>query len=205
MIYNMEQGTQEWLDIRLGKITASRVVDIVQGTKGKYLASRKNYMAEIACEILTDKGSDNFVSGAMQWGTDTEPLARSAYEAISGNMVYEVGFIDNDQIKGLGASPDGLIDDNGCIEIKCPNTATHIETLTGKAIDRKYQYQMQTVMLCGNRAWCDFISYDPRLPDNMSIFIKRFNRDEVMVKEIEAECIKFIAELDEMLEKLRGI
>lgn len=205
MIHMMQQGTEEWLAIRLGKITASRVVDIVPGLKGKYLASRKNYMSELACEILTGKGADNFVSKPMEWGTETEPLARSAYEAITGNMVDEVGFIDHDNIECFGASPDGLVNDDGCIEIKCPNTATHIETLTGKAVDRKYVYQMQTVMLCGNRQWCDFVSYDCRLPDNLSIFIKRFNRDEVVIKEIKEEVKKFTAELNELIAKLRNL
>ena len=201
----MQQGTEEWLAIRLGKVTASRIVDIVPGVKGKYLASRKNYMAELACEILTGKGSDNFVSGAMQWGTETEPLARSAYEAITGNMVAEVGFIDHNTIECFGASPDGLVDPDGSIEIKCPNTATHIETLTGSPVARGYVYQMQTVMLCGRRKWCDFISYDPRLPDNLSIFIKRFQRDETMIAEIKAEVEKFTNELNELLAKLRGL
>jgi putative phage-type endonuclease len=204
MIHLFEQGSDEWKDYKRGKVSASRVVDIVPGYKGAYLASRKNYMAELIAEILTGNTAERFVSGAMEHGTETEPLARAAYEAITGSMVSQVGFIDHETIADCGASPDGLVNDDGSIEIKCPNTATHLDTLINGTIKRDYIYQMQTVMLCGKRAWCDFISYDPRLPDNLSIWIKRINRDDVMIAEIEAEVKKFQGELQNMLTILRS-
>lgn len=199
----MKQGTQEWLDARLGWTTGSRIVEIVKGTRGSYLASRKNYMAEKVIEILTDQSPEHFVSEAMQWGTDNEPLARSAYEAITGNFVDEDGFVPHPTIPKLGASPDGIVGDDGCIEIKCPNSATHIKTLTGGKIDRTYIYQMQCEMMCLDKQWCDFISFDPRMPDNLQMFIQRMPRDEVVIAEIEIEVKKFQGELQEMLEKLK--
>lgn len=205
MIHYFEQGSDEWRDYKRGKISASRVADLVPGYKGAYLASRKNYMAELIAEILTGNNTEHFTSGAMEHGTETEPLARAAYEAITGSMVEQVGFVDHEQIADFGASPDGLVNLDGSIEIKCPNTATHLDTLINGSIKREYIYQMQTVMLCGKRAWCDFISYDPRLPDNLSIWIKRINRDDVMIAEIEAEVKKFQGELADTLAKLRAL
>ncbi|MDA3939611.1 MAG: YqaJ viral recombinase family protein [Spirochaetia bacterium] len=204
MIYYMEQGKEEWLNIRLGKITASRVAGILKGSKGSYLASRKNYMAEKVCEILTGQQGEHFVSKEMQWGTDNEPLARSAYEAITGNTVEEVGFIIHDSISDLGSSPDGLIGTDGGVEIKCPNTATHLELLLGGKVKRDYIIQMNVNMMCDNRKWWDYVDYDPRLPDEYSIFIQRFQRDEKLVAEITMEVIKFNAELDALVKKLKG-
>ena len=199
----MEQGTREWLDARLGWTTGSRIVDIMPGVKGKYLASRKNYMAEKVIEILTNQSPEHFTSEAMQWGTDNEPFARAAYEAVTGNFVNEDGFVRHPTIPKLGASPDGVVDPDGCIEIKCPNTATHINTLTKGYIDRGYIFQMQTEMMCLDKQWCDFISFDPRLPDNLQLWIKRIKRDDVMIAEIEKEVVKFTDELQSMLQSLK--
>ena len=201
----MTQGTDEWLKARLGWTTGSRIVDIMPGVKGKYLASRKNYMAEKVIEILTDESPEHFVSEAMQWGTDTEPLARSAYEAITGNFVDEDGFVPHPTIPKLGASPDGIVNPDGCIEIKCPNSANHLSTILGSLIKRDYIFQMQCEMMCLDKQWCDFISYDPRMPDNLQIFIQRIPRDEVMITEIEMEVKKFQGELQEMLAKIKEI
>ena len=201
----MKQGTTEWLTARLGWTTGSRIVDIMPGVKGKYLASRKNYMAEKVIEILTDESPEHFTSEAMQWGTDTEPLARSAYEAITGNFVDEDGFVPHPTIPKLGASPDGIVNPDGCIEIKCPNSATHLTTLLTEKIKRDYIFQMQTEIMCLEKQWCDFISYDPRMPDNLQIFIKRIPRDEIMIAEIKMEVKKFQGELQEMLKKIKEI
>ena len=205
MIHLFEQGSDEWKDYKRGKVSASSVIKIVKGTRGAYLSDRKNYMSDLIIEILTGNNTEHFTSTAMEHGTETEPLARAAYEAITGSMVSQVGFIDHDTIADFGASPDGLVNVDGLIEIKCPNTATHLDTLINGTIKRDYIYQVQAVMLCGKRAWCDFISYDPRLPDNLSIWIKRINRDDVMIAEIEAEVKKFQGELQETLEKLRAL
>ena len=188
----MVQGSDEWKMSRCGCVTASRVIDIVKGVKGKYTASRKNYMAEKVCEILTGEPTEYFTSGAMEWGTENEPYARAAYEGIKGVFVEEVGFINHPVISRFGASPDGLVNNDGSIEIKCPNTATHLDTLINGTIKRDYIYQMQTVMLCGNREWCDFVSYDPRLPEDLSTYIHRVMRDETIIMEIVDEVEKCI-------------
>ena len=201
----MEQRTAEWFAARLGKVTASRVADVMARTKSGYSASRKNYMAELVCERLTGIPSEHFESAAMKWGTDTEPLARSAYEARTGELVEEVGFIEHPRIKGFGASPDGLVGTDGGLEIKCPNTATHIDTLLGGTVEQKYVYQMQTAMACTGRKWWDFVSFDPRLPENLSYKCIRFYRDTEMVQSIENEVIRFLAELDEMVGRLKNI
>lgn len=205
MIHTFKQGSDGWRAYKCGKVSASRIIDIMPGTKGNYLASRKNYMAELICEILTGQSGANFVSPAMARGTETEALARSAYEAITGNMVDEIGFIDHDTIIDFGASPDGLVNLDGCIEIKCPNTATHIDTLINGTIKIDYIYQMQTVMLCGNRQWCDFISFDNRLNDKLSIWIKRINRNDSVITSILAEVSLFKKELADMLNKLKTL
>lgn len=206
MIYkDIIQGSDEWFEIRKGKITASRIVDIMPGVKGKYLASRKNYLAEKVIEILINESQEHFISEAMQWGIDNEPLARSAYEAITGTFVDEVGFIDHDTIQLLGSSPDGLIGTDGGIEIKCPNTAQHLSAILTGNVKRDYIFQMQTLMMCGNLQWCDYISFDPRMPNNLQLYIKRFPRDEIMIAEIIMEVEKFKNELQEMLKKLKEI
>lgn len=174
-------------------------------TKSGYSASRKNYMAELACERLTGVPSEHFESAAMKWGTDNEPLARSAYEARTGELVEEVGFIGHPTIKNFGASPDGLVGTDGGIEIKCPNTATHIDTLLGGKIEQKYIYQMQTAMACTGRLWWDFVSFDPRLPDNLSFKCIRANRHDGLIEAIETEAKRFLAELDEMVTRLKNI
>lgn len=201
----MEQRTEEWIQARLGKVTASRVADVMARTKSGYSASRKNYMAELVCERLTGAQADRFESAAMAWGTETEPLARSAYEAATGEMVEEVGFIDHPTIPNFGASPDGLVGTDGGLEIKCPNTATHIDTLLSGAIDSRYIYQLSTGMACTGRKWWDFVSFDPRLPDNLSYKCIRIYRDDELIAEIESEVIRFLEELEAMTGRLKSL
>jgi putative phage-type endonuclease len=198
----MKQGTDEWFQARLGKVTASRVIDIVKGARG-YRASRENYIAQIVAETLTGQPLDSFTTPAMERGKDLEPLARSAYEAVTLRRVQEVGFVEHPEINGLGASPDGLVGDDGGIEIKCPNTATHLDTLLHGTIKRDYIYQMQTCMMCTNRKWWDFVSYDPRMPDKHAIKIIRVERDEEMIDEITRETGSVLAEVAFILDKLR--
>lgn len=203
MIHTMAQGSEEWKQIRLGKVTASRVIDILPGKSG-YKAARKNYMAEKVCEILTGEIAEGFISGPMKWGIETEPYARAAYEAISGNMVTEIGFIDHPSIANFGASPDGLIDSfgPGGLEIKCPNTATHIDTFLHGTIDYKYIIQMQANMMCAGYTWWDFVSYDPRLPDEVSYFCKRIYENADMQATIKKEVSLFLAELGELMQEI---
>lgn len=198
----MEQRTTEWRLARCGKVTASRVADVIAKTKSGYSTSRANYMAELICEKLTGVPTEGYTSSAMQHGIETEPQARAAYEMASGGLVEEVGFVPHSSIFDGGASPDGLVGADGMVEIKCPLTATHIDTLLTETVPGKYLAQMQWQMACTGRQWCDFVSYDPRLPETMALFVKRVPRDEKMIEELEKEVYNFLTEMDDKLEKL---
>jgi putative phage-type endonuclease len=201
----MEQRSPEWFSARLGKVTASRVADIVSKTKSGYSTSRANYMAELIVERLTGKAADYYQNAAMLWGTNTEPMARSAYEDHTGGLVEEVGFVPHPTIPMSGASPDGLVNEDGLVEIKCPNTSTHIETVLGQEVPSKYLPQMQWQMACTGRDYCDFVSFDPRLPDGMKIFVRTLRRDVEVIKTLEEEVSKFLAEMDAKIEQLKKL
>lgn len=201
----MIQGTPEWFAARLGKVTASRVADVMAKTKSGYSASRKNYMMELLCQRLTGFFEDGFTSAAMQRGVELEPIARSAYEAESGVFVVEVGIVQHHDIKCFAASPDGLVDDDGLLEIKCPNTATHVDFLrTGKP-DGRYLWQMAAQMSCTDRDWCDFVSYDDRLPDALQFKCVRIHRDASKEADMLAEVKLFIEELDALESEMRKL
>jgi putative phage-type endonuclease len=201
----IEQGTDEWFAARIGKVTASRVADIIAKTKTGYSSSRDNYMAQLICERLTNQKGESFTNAAMQWGTETEPLARLSYEVAQNVLVDQVGFVPHPRILMAGASPDGLVGDNGLLEIKCPNTATHIDTLLSETVPGKYNTQMQFQMACTDREWCDFVSFDNRLPTELQLFVKRVPRDNVFIRLIEGEIVQFIAELDNKINKLMKV
>lgn len=205
MSEEIAQGTREWHQLRLGRVTASRVADVIAKTKTGYSASRANYAAQLITERLTGVPSESFTNAAMQWGTEMEPEARAAYEFNRIAMVEQVGFVLHPVIGDTGASPDGLVDDDGLIEIKCPNTATHIETLRGASVPGKYVTQMQWQMACTGRKWCDFVSYDPRMPEAMRFFCRRVYRDDAVISELETEVVKFLNEVraavDELIRK----
>jgi putative phage-type endonuclease len=197
-----EQGTQEWLQERCGKVTASRIADLMARTKTGWGASRANYAAQLVAERLTGCVQPSFTNAAMIHGTETEPEARRAYEFFVDRDVQQVGFVPHPAIEMAGASPDGLVGEDGLLELKCPNTATHIETLLTGIIPDKYFKQMQFQMSCTGRAWCDFASYDNRLPERMRLFVSRVERDDAAIAEIEREVCVFIAEIDETVGKL---
>jgi len=200
-----EQGTPEWLQERCGRVTASRIADVMSKGRGKESsATRKNYMAQLLTERLTGTVAEGFTNAAMQWGTETEPQARAMYELQTGHEVVQVGFVPHPVIEGTGASPDGLVSDTGLVEIKCPNTATHIETLRGSCIDRKYVLQMHHQMICTQRDWCDFVSFDPRLPAAMQLHVERVERDAELVEEITAAVTQFLTELNQAEADLRA-
>jgi putative phage-type endonuclease len=202
MIEKVEQGTPEWFVARLGNVTASRVADVIAKTKSGYSASRDNYMAQLICERMTGLVAESFTNSAMQWGTETEPLARAAYESKTDVLVDQVGYVAHPRIDHSGASPDGLVGLFGLIEIKCPNSATHIDTLISEQVPTKYFTQMQWQMACTGRAWCDFVSFDPRLPNGLQLFIKRVELDTEYVAMLEEEVTKFLTELDAKISKL---
>jgi putative phage-type endonuclease len=201
----MEQGSAEWFAIRCGRVTASRVADVIAKTKTGWGASRANYMAELVAERLTGSPAEKFTNAAMAWGNEKEDEARAAYEFRTGVVVGTVAFVPHPFIESSGASPDGYVGDEGMLEIKAPNTATHIETLLGGTIPAKYETQMLWQMACAKREWCDFVSFDPRLPPEMQLFVKRLERDDKRIAELEEMVSDFLAELDEKVAKLTAL
>lgn len=205
MIEMIEQRSDAWFEARIGKVTASRVADVLAKTKTGYSATRDNYMAQLVCERLTGQKGESFNNAAMQHGVDTEAYARAAYESLKDVLVDEVGFVPHPKILMAGASPDGLVGDDGLLEIKCPNTATHIETLLSQTVPGKYNTQMQFQMACTERSWCDFVSFDNRLPAELQLFVKRVPRDNMYIRLMEEEIIKFLNELDVKIAQLMEI
>lgn len=199
------QGSPEWFAARLGKVTASKVSDVVAKTKSGWGASRANYMAALIAERLTQTPADSFSNAAMQWGTEQEPLARVAYEFFTGRDVEQVGFVDHPTIPMTGASPDGLVGTDGLVEIKCPNTATHIDTLLDGKVPGKYVIQMQWQMACTGRQWCDFVSFDPRMPEEMRLWIQRVDRDGPHIELLEEDVTVFLSTLDEKITALQKL
>lgn len=199
-----DQRTEGWFQDRLGRVTASSIFKVMARTKSGYGADRANYMAQLICERLTGEQTETFVNGAMMRGTELEPQARVMYEIVTGNAVVETGFHPHPTIEMSGASPDGLVKETGLVEIKVPNSATHIATLRGDTIPDKYVKQMQWQMACTGRAWCDFASFDPRLPDEMQLFVQRLNRDDALIAEMEAEVSAFLAEVSAAVDDLKS-
>ncbi len=203
---NMEQRTDDWYAARLGKVTASSLHKVLSKTKTGYGADRGNYMTQLVLERVTNSKADGYSSAAMQWGIDQEPFARAAYEATRGVMVDEVGFIPHPTIKDAGASPDGLVGDDGMVEIKCPESKTALECwLSENPVEAKYFAQMQWQMRCADRSWCDYVVFDPRMPAKAQLFIKRVERDDAWLEKAEAEVIKFLAEVDAKVAALKQI
>lgn len=200
----IEQGTAEWHAQRLGKVTASRISDMLAKTKTGWGASRANYAAQLVCERLTGTRAEGYTNDAMRFGTENEPFARAAYEFHTDNIVALVGFIDHPRVPMSGASPDGLVGIDGLVEIKVPNSATHIDTLLNGVIPEKYVLQMMWQMTVTNRQWCDFVSFDPRLPEEMRLFVKRVERDESECGRLEREVEIFLGEVDDTIKRLRN-
>jgi len=204
-ILDIPQGTPEWLSARSGHVTASRINDLMARIKTGEAAARRDYKAQIVAEILTGTPQgDTFTNDAMRWGTETEPFARAAYETRAGVLVDEVGFVLHPTIERGGASPDGLVGEDGLVELKCPKTATHLTYLLDGVVPSQYQNQMLWQMACCERSWCDFASFDPRLPEDMQLFVVRFPRDDARIAAIEAEVNAFLAEVDNIVTRLRN-
>lgn len=199
-----EQGTDAWKAERAGKATASKIADIVAKTKTGWGASRANYMAQLVAERLTGQPTEGYTNAAMQHGTATEPEARDAYAFAYDVDVQKVGFVPHPTIEMAGASPDGLCGADGLVEIKCPNTSTHIETLLGASIDRKYILQMQWQMACTGRKWCDFCSYDNRMPGSMALYVQRVQRDDLLITQLETDVREFLKEVAQQVADLQA-
>jgi len=198
----IEQSSPEWFAQRLGKLTASRMSDASMKNE---TAGRRNYLAQLVAERLTGEVGESFSNSSMQWGTDNEPLARAEYEILRGLDVEQVAFVDHPAIEWCGASPDGLVEDLGLVEIKCPNTATHIDYMLGQKPPAKYIPQMLLQLACTGRQWCDFVSYDPRLPDGYRLFVVRFEPTADELKATEATAREFLQDVAETIDRLRQI
>ena len=205
----INQGTEEWFQQRLGKVTASRISDVIAKTKTGVSTSRQNYLIQLVSERLTGKKTDSFTNKAMEDGVEREPIARKLYESKTNSIVTEVGFFDHPVIKSSGASPDGAVNAEeegkyaGLIEIKCPIETTHTNTLMNKSVPSKYIPQMQWQLACTGAKWVDFVSYNPNFPNTMQIFVARVDRDNAYIAELEAEVLKFLDEVDQAILKLK--
>lgn len=191
----IEQGSQEWLAQRLGKLTASKMADVLAKTKSGPAASRQNYLAQLVCERLTGKAAEAWASDAMKRGTELEPAARAAYEAHSGELVLPAEFVTHPDNELIGASPDGLIGDDGLLEIKCLNAANHIEVLK-YGMPTKYKAQVQTQLWVTGRAWCDFCAYHPDFPEKLQLKVTRVAADLEYHKTLRIESVAFLAEVE---------
>lgn len=198
---NAPQGTHDWLMERVGMVTASRFKDVLAVLKnGKPGAARTNYLTEIVCERLTGQPTEHFVNSAMKWGTEHEAAARNAYEVKSGNHVSLMGFMKHSTLMA-GCSPDGIIELDGGLEIKCPTSATHLETLTN-GMDESHLGQVQGAMWITGLPWWDFVSFDPRFPPSLQLYVTRVWRDEAYIAALEKAVVEFIGEVDETVSKL---
>jgi putative phage-type endonuclease len=199
---DIAQGSPAWFAMRHGNASASRIADIIAKTKNGYSASRENYLTELVLERFGIQ-QESFTSAAMEWGTATEPLARMAYEAATGEFVKEVGYILHGKIERSGASPDGLVGDEGLLEIKCPISKTHFEYLLAGEVPSKYKPQMAWQIACTGRKWCDFVSFDPRVPERLQYFQVRYHRDNEYIEMLETEVKQFLIEVAAKFKQLQ--
>lgn len=201
IIYDMEQGTPEWLELRLGKLTASKFSHVVSKGRGSAPSkTRESYMYQLIAEKLTGEPQSSFKSSAMEWGNYCEPAARAAYELANDVDVIECAFIERDE--NIGVSPDGLVGDDGLLEIKCPNSVTQIKRFLSGEFPTEYKAQVQGQLWVSGRDWCDFVSYDPRIEGEASYFEIRVNRDEEYIQELEKQCELFIQDMVAILKQL---
>jgi putative phage-type endonuclease len=205
----IEQRTEEWFQQRLGKVTASRISDVIAKTKTGVSTSRQNYLIQLVSERLTGKKGDSYVNQAMLDGIEREDAARKLYEIERNISVSEVGFFEHPVLSMSGASPDGAVHAEiegkyaGLIEIKCPIETTHTNTLMSKSVPSKYIPQMQWQLACTGASWVDFVSYNPNFPPELQLFISRVDRDQSYISELEVEVEKFLEEVEQTIIKLK--
>lgn len=195
----LEQGSALWKQARVGLVTASRCADVIAMTKKGEGADRRNYRTELICERLTGVPYPRYVSAEMQWGINQEPFARAAYELQNDVLVDTVGFVLHPDVDRFGASPDGLVGEDGVLQIKCPNTSTHLSWMLDGVVPIEHMAQMLGELSCTERAWCDFVSFDPRLPEHLQLFVRRFERNDKLIGTLESEVHHFNYELEETL------
>lgn len=202
---DVEQNSEEWRQARCGSLGASGITEALATTKGGWGASRENIKARLIAERLTGTPQDSYSNSAMQWGHDQEDNAANAYSFLTGNQAIACGLFRHPELNGTHASPDRLVGDDGLLEIKCPNTATHIDTLKSQKVPGKYVTQIQWQLACTGRAWCDFVSYDPRLPEDLQLFVSRVERDSDRIAKLESDIAEFLAELEADIEAINKI
>jgi len=200
----MDQRSSEWFEARLGRVTASRTADVCARTQKGWGAARKAYMHDLAVERLSGEHIASGTGAARRWGQDIEPEAKIAYEFYRDATIVEVGFIPHPSIAETGASPDGLVGDDGLVEFKCPTVSVHLDTLDKEEIAQEYVLQMQWQMCCTGRKWCDFVSYDPRFPEAMRLYVRRVMRDDILIAALEKDVTDFLTELRETVHRLRA-
>lgn len=201
-LLDLQQRTHSWHEARLGCVTASRIADVTARTKSGYGAARQTYMRQLMAERISGMPTETVASPAMRWGTQVEPYAVAAYEELTQTETLPVSFIRHPDIEFAGASPDRLIAEDGLLEVKCPTTPTHIDTLLSGEIAERYVLQMQWQMACTGRSWCDFVSFDPRLPPHYQYFVTRTERNDAVIARLEAEAASFLIEIEHRLEAL---
>jgi len=201
----VEQGSEAWKLLRLGKVSASRMADLLAKTKSGASASRAKYMAQLLCERMTGQPTEFFTTAAMQRGTEIEPVARAAYEAENLTSVEQVAWVEHPTIPFSGCSPDGLVGEHGLIEIKCKEIHNHLDSILNDKIDPDHQAQMMWQMCCTGRKWCDYVCFDDRAPEGLQLFVKRLHRDEEKIKQMEDEVRTFLKDLENMIQKLNEI
>jgi putative phage-type endonuclease len=202
---NVEQGSDEWKTARLGHVTASNMADVMSKGKGSSEAvGRYKYKVRLVAERLTQTAGESYSNAAMEWGVEQEQFACIAYESILETFIDKTGFWLHPTIQWLGVSPDRLVGTDGLIEVKCPNTTTHLNYLFENKIPTDYYKQIQCQLWVTGRQWCDFVSYDPRLPEDLQLFVHRFDRDEKRIEEIEAAVKQFLTEVNEMIDNIKG-
>ena len=199
----VEQLSEEWFRSRLGKVTASRVADVMSKVKSGESAGVKNYRAQLIAERLSGCREESYVNTAMQRGIDMEEAARNCYEYEKNVVVEKAESVDHPTIPWFSASPDGYVGEDGLVEIKVPNTASHLEYLLGNKPPTQYVPQMTAQLACTGRKFVDFVSYDDRLPEEYQLFVVRFHRDEQAIKEMETAVVAFNASVEKMIADLK--
>ncbi len=194
-MFDLVQGTPEWLAARCGSLGASLIGDALAKTKTGWGASRANLHSRLVVERLTGKPVESYVNSAMQRGTDLEPQARAMYAFHTGYDVTEVGIVLHPAIKHSHCSPDGMVGYDGMTEIKCCGSTRHIELLTGSAPEDRYIKQCHWQMACTGRQWVDLTYFHPEFPVEMQLHIHRIRRDPELLAEMEREVAQFLVEV----------
>ena len=200
----VKQGSDLWKQVRQGHVTASNIADVMAKGKGESesITRHKYKMRLLAERIAIAPMFDSYSNPAMEWGIEQEQYACIAYEENKYVLVQRTGFWLHPTIKWLGVSPDRLVGDDGLIEVKCPNSTTHLDYLMTNKVPAEYVKQIQCQLWVTGRQWCDFVSYDSRLRKNNQLLIVRTERNEELIAEMEVEVKKFLAEIELLIIKL---